>query len=362
MRFFKKSSFFLAFVSEYSSVRGQIQTHSDIPCDVRIQGASSESNCHYGQWDSEYTSRSQDQKDRAWDSKPGETCGVMDPTLRPGTSMSRSSLHVFQTQLMEQLEKQVFSRKPLEKKNISKRKWADLTEKEKEEIKKRQEKRKQKREEAKERMKKKLQELEDKNEAEDEDKKRKFMDFLKYQLETVQYRELEEEQNFKNFENGVEPNEEEIKSRKKRLTIDDHMHDNHAYDGTFDGAFFYNAADGRDVFYTPGPSPAIENTHDSATPWVGKFVPCYEEYSTTNPTTCHHEVHARDGLASISCISCISCKTEKSGKIFEILRVFAIFYRVCILCGPKSAKCYHAFLTLNRHWSMPTMQVTLILL
>merc|ERR1712228_622641 len=110
-------------------VRGQVQSTSTVTCDVRSTGSSA-TNCDYEQWDSAYASRSQATKNAAWDSKPGETCGVMDPTLRPGTSMSRSNLHLVQAQLMQEIKKHVFTKQTDEKKKTSTKSWSDMTEKE----------------------------------------------------------------------------------------------------------------------------------------------------------------------------------------------------------------------------------------
>ena len=89
----------------FLALKAQNQGTSDIPCDPRQ--VSSASNCDYGQYDSLYTSRSQAQKDAAWDMIPGQTCGVMDPTLRPGTSMSRSNMQVYQASLMQKIQEQL---------------------------------------------------------------------------------------------------------------------------------------------------------------------------------------------------------------------------------------------------------------
>merc|ERR1711997_513884 len=96
-------------------VRGNIpninEFSSSIICDP--QSDNSPTNCNYGQYNADYAARTQTQKDLAFDSDPGVTCGVIDPTLRQGTSMSRDNYDIkkLQDQLSNEIKDKLFGSK-----------------------------------------------------------------------------------------------------------------------------------------------------------------------------------------------------------------------------------------------------------
>lgn len=109
MRFVKKLPPLLVFSCFFFDViLAQIQGSSEIPCDPK--SSSSPTNCDYAQYDTAYSSRSQIQKDAAWDMIPGQTCGVLDPTERPGTQTTRSNYNMqrLEGQLSAEIEDKLF--------------------------------------------------------------------------------------------------------------------------------------------------------------------------------------------------------------------------------------------------------------
>jgi len=197
MRFVKKSSSLLVFSCFVFDVSlAQIQGSSGTPCDPK--SSSSPTNCDYAQYDTAYSSRSQIQKDAAWDMIPGQTCGVLDPTERPGTQTTRSSYNMqrLEAQLSAEIKDKLFGsknkNKPKKTENSGEPKKEEQLSKEEQE--ERRKMRQEKRKKMKQKIKNNIQKIDENHpDGKLEENLKQFMAMLQHQLENIEYRELQED-------------------------------------------------------------------------------------------------------------------------------------------------------------------------
>ena len=281
------------------------QGRSTISCNPDL--ISSATNCNYGQYDSVYAARTPAEIAAAWTATPGVTCGVLDPMNRPGQQLnSRKMMEMLKNPFgfdneEEETQKKSKRQRPGEKiKKLTPEERADIRRKVKE-----------KRKNKKSHLQNQIKEMNKKHETgeiKEEERFNNFMDILKQQLSNIQYRELEDdklsdqeffdkmdaeiEQHQKLKDDKMKQDSEvqekpgyfwekpdlktqsenikaEVKSRKKRLTIDNGV--------------VFDDNNNRDWDYTG--TPTYDSSHDSAVPWHGKLVPCYD-----NAGTCHWDV------------------------------------------------------------------------